>query len=78
MTTSISLPAHIFSAADNLAKTLDISRSELYRCALAEYLAKHGYRGVTEQLNEVHGTRPRRLTPEQWKELCDVLNRTEF
>lgn len=78
MKTAVSIPNHIFSRADALAGKLEVSRSALYTRALAEYLAKYDDRGVTEQLDAVHGTRPRRLSPEQRLALRDTLNRTEF
>lgn len=55
MKTAISLPDEIFAAADALASRLGVSRSELYRTALAAFLERHAEALVTEKLNEVHG-----------------------
>lgn len=55
MKTAISLPDEIFAAADELARRLGVSRSELYRTALAAFLAQHAEDLVTERLNEIHG-----------------------
>jgi Ribbon-helix-helix protein, copG family. len=54
MKTAISIPDDEFHAAEKLAARLGISRSELYRNAIAEFLEKHRESGVTEKLNEVY------------------------
>jgi predicted transcriptional regulator len=41
MKTAISLPDDVFQQADRLARKLRVSRSALYRDALAEYLLRH-------------------------------------
>jgi len=53
--TAISIPDSVFEAADRLAHRLGMSRSELYRAAIGEYLARHAEDRVTEKLNEVYG-----------------------
>lgn len=53
MKTAISLPDEMFEQADRLADRLELSRSELYRRALEEYLARHEPDRVTEQLDRV-------------------------
>ncbi len=53
MKTAISLPDAVFRKAERLAKRLKKSRSELYRAALAEYLAKHSPEEITEAMNRV-------------------------
>jgi metal-responsive CopG/Arc/MetJ family transcriptional regulator len=63
MKTAISLPDHVFSAADALARRLGISRSRLYATALAEYVAKHRAAKVTEHLNAVYEARTSQLDP---------------
>jgi metal-responsive CopG/Arc/MetJ family transcriptional regulator len=63
MKTAISLPDPLFRSADVLADRLGISRSQLYATALAEYLAKHQTRKVTERLDEVYAAEPGRLEP---------------
>ena len=55
MKTAISLPDPVFEAAEQLAKRLGMSRSELYASAIAEFVAQHRGRGVTELLNRVYG-----------------------
>lgn len=54
MKTAISLPDDVFEAADELAQTLGVSRSQLYTRALANYLAQHRQSDVTERLNAVY------------------------
>ncbi len=55
MKTAISLPDDLFAAADQAAKRLGLSRSQLYQRAIAGYLERHGESLVTEALNEVYG-----------------------
>jgi len=61
MKTAISLPDDVFDQAERLARNLDLSRSELYRRALEEYLARHVPERVTRTLDalcEELDTRP--------------------
>ena len=54
MKTAISIPDHVFEAAEQLARRLGKSRSELYAAAIASYVDQHRQEGVTERLNEVY------------------------
>lgn len=54
MKTAISVPDHVFQAAEELAHRLGLSRSELYSSAVAKYLELNRSKGVTAQLNEVY------------------------
>lgn len=54
MKTAISLPDDLFASAEKLAERLGMSRSHLVATALAEYVAKHETRKVTERLNAVY------------------------
>jgi len=58
MKTAISIPDTLFDAADKFAHRLGISRSELFRKALSNYLAAHRHEAVTEALNEVFDAEP--------------------
>lgn len=58
MKTAISIPDELFEAADNMARHMGLSRSELYRTAIAAFLALHAESLITEQLDTVHGTAP--------------------
>ncbi len=53
MKTAVSLPDEVFRGAERLARRLKKSRSELYREALREYVARHDPDAVTEAMNRV-------------------------
>ena len=53
MKTAVSLPDHLFRAAEQHARRARKSRSQLYAEALAEYLARHAPDEVTEAMNRV-------------------------
>ena len=63
MKIAISLPDALFRSADTLAERLGISRSQLFATAVAEYLAKHQSKKLTDQLNAVYGAQDSRLDP---------------
>ena len=54
MKTAISIPDITFEAAEEVARDLGISRSELYRRALEQFLKKYQKRVLTDALNEVY------------------------
>lgn len=54
MKTAISIPDDVFDAAEQMARRLGVSRSELYATAVREYLEAHRSRGVTARLNDVY------------------------
>ncbi|HTO27694.1 MAG TPA: hypothetical protein VL017_03800 [Devosia sp.] len=64
MKTAISLPDDLFVAAEALAQRLGVSRSRLFATALAEFVAKHQTRKVTERLDAVYAAEPSALDPE--------------
>ena len=51
MKTAISIPDDIFAKAEELARRLSKSRSELYSRAVREYVARHSADQVTEKLD---------------------------
>ncbi|MDA3937012.1 MAG: ribbon-helix-helix protein, CopG family [Actinomycetota bacterium] len=51
MKTAISIPDEVFAEADELARKLNQSRSQLYSRAVREYVARHSDDGVTSALN---------------------------
>ena len=63
MKTAISIPDITFEAAEEVARDLGISRSELYRRALEQFLKKHQKRAVTDALNEVYADGGGKLDP---------------
>lgn len=54
MKTAISLPDPVFEAAEDVAKRLGVSRSQLYTTALIKYLDSFNDEVVTQALNEVY------------------------
>jgi len=58
MKTAISIPDDIFQSAEQLARRLGMSRSELYVQALKLYLQDHHEDGVTDALNTIYGDVP--------------------
>ena len=71
MKTAISLPDPLFQAADNVAKRMGLSRSELFQRALQAFLQEHKEAGVTEALDQLYGpgSEEARVDPllEQWQ-----------
>lgn len=63
MKVAISLPDPVFSAAEELAGHLRVSRSQLYAQAIAEYLGKRQDASITERLNEVYGVQDSCIDP---------------
>jgi predicted transcriptional regulator len=54
MKTAISVPDPVFEAADDLAKQLGMSRSQLYTTAVSQFLEAHQDEAITQALNEVY------------------------
>ena len=63
MKSDISIPNIVFHAAENLAKKMGVSLSELYTAALNAYVAEH-QKDITETLNQVYADEPSNLEPE--------------
>jgi metal-responsive CopG/Arc/MetJ family transcriptional regulator len=63
MKTAISIPDDLFESADTLGKRLGVSRSRLYATALAEFVAKHRGRKVTERLDALYADVDSSLDP---------------
>lgn len=63
MKTAISVPDPVFEAAEDLAKRLGISRSQLYATALARYLDSFNDEAITRTLNEVYADSPDSVDP---------------
>jgi predicted transcriptional regulator len=53
MKTAISLPDEVFRDAERLARRLKKSRSQLYKEAVAEYVARHEPEAITEALDRL-------------------------
>ena len=54
MKTAISIPDSLFHLAESLAERMGMSRSELYRHALENYIQAHRHDGVRESLDAVY------------------------
>ena len=63
MKTAISVPDPVFEAAEDLAKRLGISRSQLYTTALARYLDSFNDEAITQALNEVYSDSSESVDP---------------
>ena len=63
MKVAISLPDPLFSAAEQLAERLHVSRSQLYASALSEYLKERHDGAVTEKLDAVYGSAAGAMDP---------------
>lgn len=64
MKSDISIPNPVFHAAQNLAKKMGVSLSELYTAALNAYVAAHEKENITETLDQVYAEEPSMLEPE--------------
>lgn len=64
MKLDISIPNPVFHAAENLAKKMGVSLSELYTAALNAYVAEHQKENITEALDQVYTAEPSNLEPE--------------
>lgn len=58
MKTAISIPDKLFRAAEQMAEQLGLSRSELYRRAVARYLEQHSRTVIREKLDALYGPDP--------------------
>jgi metal-responsive CopG/Arc/MetJ family transcriptional regulator len=64
MKTAISIPDDVFISADQLAKRLNMSRSELYTRAVQQYLAECRHFRVKEVLNKVYAAEDSSVDPQ--------------
>ena len=70
MKTAISLPDSLFHAADALAKRTGMSRSELFREAVSDYIGAYKHDRVREALDAVYA--------EQSSQLDETLMRMQI
>lgn len=70
MKTAISIPDNIFNQAETLAKTLGMSRSELYTKAITAYLKDAQSSQITDKLNQIY--------PHQESQLPDDIAQMQF
>jgi len=63
MKTEISIPDEIYHSADQLARRLGISRSELYAKAVSDYINSHKNEAVTKVLNRIYASEKSEIDP---------------
>lgn len=78
MKTAISIPDPIFQAAEEAARRLALSRSQLYAKAVEEFLANHVPGDVTERLDAVYAEAPSKLDPAIAEMQRDSLDDSEW
>lgn len=87
MRTAVSLPDELFKEAENVAKTLHMSRSELYAIALKKFLLgrdeeemsdKLTGEEITRKLNEVYGDSPAKVDEAFHRAQMEVMKRSEW
>ena len=63
MKTAISIPDEIYQSADQLAKRLGMSRSELYSKAVSIFIKAHQNEAVTRALDKIYDKEPSEIDP---------------
>ena len=63
MKTAISIPDEIYQSADQLAKRLGMSRSELYSKAVSSFIEAHQNEAVTKALDKIYDKEPSKIDP---------------
>ena len=74
MKTAISIQDDIFEAAEETARELQISRSELYARAVREFVTRHSRANVTGRLNRIYGDNAQASTLDA--ELAEMQSRS--
>lgn len=54
MKITVSLPASLYFAAEETAKSMGLPRSQLFAKALEEFIARHRNESITEKYNEIY------------------------
>ena len=78
MKSDISIPNPVFHAAENLAKKMGVSLSELYTAALTAYVTEHQKENVTDALNRILETEPSTVEPEMVRMLVLSIGNEEW
>ncbi len=63
MKTAISLPDEVYHSADQLAKRLGMSRSELYSKAVSNFINAHKNEAVTQALDQIYAKEKSEIDP---------------
>jgi metal-responsive CopG/Arc/MetJ family transcriptional regulator len=56
--TAISLDEHLFREMDDLARSMKVSRSELFARAASDYVRRQESRAMLEQINRAYAEEP--------------------
>ncbi len=78
MKTAISIPDRTFKSAENLAKQLSMSRSELYVKALEHYLKLYSDEELTENFNRVYENTNSQINPDLRSVARKVLEKNKW
>jgi metal-responsive CopG/Arc/MetJ family transcriptional regulator len=78
MKVAISIPEHVFRAAERMSKRKRISRSQLYSRALEAYIKAESEEQVTEQLDRVYARASSELEPMLEAASLEVLRRERW
>jgi metal-responsive CopG/Arc/MetJ family transcriptional regulator len=78
MKTAISLPDEVFESAEQLAKRLGKSRSELYALAINDYLDRNNDSLVQESLDQVYSHNESRVDSTLKTMQLKSVNREEW
>lgn len=63
MKTAVSIPDEIYQSADQLAKRLGMSRSELYAKAVSNYIKAYKNKAVTKALDQIYDKENSEIDP---------------
>ena len=77
MKTAISIPDKTFAAAERLAKARGMSRSELYRLALEQYLERHSEEAISEAFDKFYRDVDSSVDPVMKELQCRSFERAE-
>lgn len=78
MKTAISIPDPVFKEADDLAKRLGVSRSELYTKAVLAFVEEHRGERIVESLNALYSQESSELDAELQKLQTFTLTAEEW
>jgi metal-responsive CopG/Arc/MetJ family transcriptional regulator len=78
MKVAVSIPDDVFTEAEDLAKSLNASRSEIYSRALSEFLRRHAPDRVTELMNRVVAATDEPADPFTKRAARAVMRRVEW
>jgi metal-responsive CopG/Arc/MetJ family transcriptional regulator len=63
MKTTVSMPDELFQRAEAAARRLQLSRSELYAKAIADFLKRQDTNAIKERLNDLYSHHPAQVDP---------------